>query len=640
VTAPALRAIFEKAYWYPLPDYTVYRPLVKLSWLFEYAVLGEGDHALGYHIGNFAWHALNALLLWQLALAAGLRRAPAFFAASLFAVHPITTEAVANIAGRPDLMAAAFVLGGVLLHAKAGAPSGIAARLGLGVLAVAGAASKESAVVLLPVMIVWDLAFRGLSRRHWRPFVAAYAAAGSGSLAALLLRHWVLRRLHAPLAPYVDNPLLGLGFWQARLAACAVILRYLKLLAWPSTLSCDYSYNQIPVPPLWAGAAASTAVGLLLAAALLAFRRSRAVFFFALLFFLALFPVSNIAILVGSIMAERFLYLPAAGFAAFVSIAITAAVTAMAAKFAAGGNGLRPAAAALSLLTVALGVRTYQRNFDWSSDLALWTAAVKASPNSFKAHWLHGNWLVRGGDVSRVVEAIEEEQTAVRILSPLPPERSLNVPYATLGQLWTFRGDSLRERDPDGAAEAYRAAVRAFRAGIPSDRAHNLLEHQADIARGWAPAALPDDGNPPLYMGLAQVLEQLGRFPEALDAVLYCIRVTPADPSLYSAASRLYEELGNNREALQYAAQSALLGKGAARFDRFEPQFNKAVPGDCAPVDHGTPESFRLDCPAVKAVVCDAERALLAAFRETRHFEQIGPYRASSLTRAVCEAAR
>jgi hypothetical protein len=73
-------------------------------------------------------------------------------------------------------------------------------------------------------------------------------------------------------------------------------------------------------------ALAAVAVCLALAAvAVWAFRRNRPVFFFVTLFFIALAPTSNVFLLIGTIMAERFLYLPAVAFAACVAMALRAA---------------------------------------------------------------------------------------------------------------------------------------------------------------------------------------------------------------------------------------------------------------------------------------------------------------------------
>jgi hypothetical protein len=40
----------------------------------------------------------------------------------------------------------------------------------------------------------------------------------------------------------------------------------------------------------------------------------------------------------------------------------------------------------LATIVVLFGARAWVRNRDWRDDVTLWTSAVKASPNSFKAH--------------------------------------------------------------------------------------------------------------------------------------------------------------------------------------------------------------------------------------------------------------
>ena len=90
-----------------------------------------------------------------------------------------------------------------------------------------------------------------------------------------------------------------------------------QLLFWPGRLSADYSYNQIPLIHAGdLGALAGVAVCIGVAAVGIgAFFRNKPVFFFVGLFFVALAPVCNVFLKIGTIMAERFLYLPALGFA-------------------------------------------------------------------------------------------------------------------------------------------------------------------------------------------------------------------------------------------------------------------------------------------------------------------------------------
>ena len=45
-----------------------HRPLTTLSYLFNYAVLGQQEQPAGYHSINFILHAVNVLLVYVLAL--------------------------------------------------------------------------------------------------------------------------------------------------------------------------------------------------------------------------------------------------------------------------------------------------------------------------------------------------------------------------------------------------------------------------------------------------------------------------------------------------------------------------------------------------------------------------------------------
>src|SRR3982074_1804431 len=87
VSKQSLFGILNEDYWHTISS-GLYRPVVTLSWLLHSALLGNRAYPFGYHCFDFAFHALNVLLLWWLALAIFRRRLPAFFTAAIFALHP------------------------------------------------------------------------------------------------------------------------------------------------------------------------------------------------------------------------------------------------------------------------------------------------------------------------------------------------------------------------------------------------------------------------------------------------------------------------------------------------------------------------------------------------------------------------
>ena len=102
--------ILGHSYWWPTIETGLYRPFTILSFLFNYAVLGNGDRPEGYHWINFILHAGNIVLAFAVALRLVRKFWPAVFIAGLWTVHPVLTESVTNIVGRADLLAAIAVL--------------------------------------------------------------------------------------------------------------------------------------------------------------------------------------------------------------------------------------------------------------------------------------------------------------------------------------------------------------------------------------------------------------------------------------------------------------------------------------------------------------------------------------------------
>ena|SRR5437016_1159320 len=97
VTSQNIGQIFAHTFWWPNGEAGIYRPLATLSYLVNYAILGNGSQPAGYHWINFLLHAVNVLLVFALMLRLlGGFRLPLFIA-GLWAVHPVLIESVTNI---------------------------------------------------------------------------------------------------------------------------------------------------------------------------------------------------------------------------------------------------------------------------------------------------------------------------------------------------------------------------------------------------------------------------------------------------------------------------------------------------------------------------------------------------------------
>ncbi len=89
-------------------DTHYYRPMVELSFGLEYQAFQLNPFF--YHLDNILLHAANAFLVFILISLILRDNRAAFLTALLFAVHPIQSEAVVNIAGRSILLSCFFGL--------------------------------------------------------------------------------------------------------------------------------------------------------------------------------------------------------------------------------------------------------------------------------------------------------------------------------------------------------------------------------------------------------------------------------------------------------------------------------------------------------------------------------------------------
>ena len=107
-----LNLILQRSYWWPYADSNLYRPLTTLSYLFNYAMLGNEGTALGYHVVNLLVHTTNVVLVYALRIPIEPTALVCWWlGVAIWAAHPLTREAVTNLIGRADLLAALGVLG-------------------------------------------------------------------------------------------------------------------------------------------------------------------------------------------------------------------------------------------------------------------------------------------------------------------------------------------------------------------------------------------------------------------------------------------------------------------------------------------------------------------------------------------------
>jgi hypothetical protein len=583
-----LRLIFTQDYWYTSSISGLYRPFSTLSYLFNYAILGNGPQPPGYHWINFLLHAANAALVYALGLAILGETMPAAALAAIWGLHPIQTEAVTNIIGRSDLLAATGVLAGLLCHIRSTAAAGGRRMLWLALLAAAGALaifSKESGIVLVAAMAVYDLLY-GV-RASWRMHAWSYAALAPVFGLFFYLREQAFANLPPVHFPFGDNPLTGAGFIAARWTAIDVIGRYIGLLVWPQHLSCDHSYHQIPIAGWTAWPAFLVCVGAV-GAALLWRRRRPAVSFFILWFFICLAPTSNLVLQIGTVMAERFLYLPSVGFAGCVVIGVLALYR------------RRPAWNAPALLAgicLVLAVRTYARNADWQSDYTLWASAVRSSPDSYKTHMALASAVADAGPQGLSL-ALDEIRRSLAILRDLPDARSTPVPYIDAS---SYLGQKADQGADSGSL--YDEALGLLLHARRIEAANNEEHARQDRLRGQTPGPVTWVE---LYLQLGAVYLRKNDLARALEALEYGRDRRPV-PAFFEQISVAQFRAGDLHGAALTLFEGRSMFPEYAKFSEgLVRLYGTLDPQGCALRKENGGVALNLGCPRVYADACTA----------------------------------
>ncbi|MBI4519810.1 MAG: tetratricopeptide repeat protein [Gemmatimonadetes bacterium] len=524
-----LPAAVARPYW---PEFGrelgLWRPLTTAALGLEWALWGE--RPAGFHVVNMLLHA-SASVLVLVFLAELLPLAGAVAGAIVFAAHPVHVEAVANIVGIAELLAAIFFLAACTLFLRrrtALTPATIAA---ITALYAAACFTKESAITLPAVLLLLDAAGGEMDWRQPLPYVkkrlVLFVALAAVAAALLAGRALVLGSIARPFAPLGADVLEGANrFWTV----VSVWPQYVRLLFFPADLSADYAPLVIPVV---FGPTLEVVLGLFEAAVFLALvyltwraeppapavsrptqlgnglaspsQRTLAVG--VLWFVLTILPVSNVFFLSGVLLAERTLYLPSVGFClavGWLGIQVYRSVPAL-------------AAGALAAAVVALGFRTITRNPTWYDTASVMETLIAEHPESGRAQWILGTYYME-------LDRIDEGKAAYG--------RALNI----LGYHYPLLIDVGRD---------------LLNAG-QDDEAERLL---SDAWAQW-----PELARAPFL--LTVLYTRQGRWQEARSAAVAAVAADSTDGVAHHLLATTYAALGSTNRAIDHRRLAIRHGEG------------------------------------------------------------------------------
>jgi len=384
----------------PFPPGTLYRPFGVLTFAVN-EKFGPGN-AAAYHAVNVLLHAAVTVLVFVLAHRLFRSAQVAQIAGVLFALHPIHTEAVTSLVGRTELLAALLGLTAILSLDHADTVVRPLAQGGWRLFSLTcfmlALFSKENAMVVLPLALLFRLARRGeplatgclaqLRSPIWVPFALAAGV-------YLFLRFHVVGGFMVDSPSLLDN-VLAFVPWTARIpSALGVLWDYFGLLNLPLVLGADYSYAQVTVGTWTAPRAVAGLVLVVVAVWAMVRTRRPAVMFTVAFPLVAVSLTSNLLFPIGTVKAERLLYLPSVGWVLLIAFGFEQLMRV---------SRYRPISTGILLLLVGFfAARTWERNGDWFDDATLDRSMVLSAPNSAKSHYNFGVTLQQQGAVAQAM---------------------------------------------------------------------------------------------------------------------------------------------------------------------------------------------------------------------------------------------
>ena len=423
------------------------RPFTKLTFLVDRQLYGT--RPAGYHLLNILLHLGSGLLAYSVVRRLGATHGTAFWTAALFLLHPIATETVTYISGRPTGLMTCCYLAAFLLFlvARGTGPSGwrwtvtacsAAVCLALSLLA------KETAVVFPALLLVYEIVARrgaaddGRADQTRRSRTITLHVALGGTVVAFL----AAAALHARYA-YLFRYGLGLrGFGENLVTQVTAVAYSLSLFVWPPRLNFDHDMAVSATVMAPRALASLFLLATMLGSAVAAARRLPLLAFGVLWFFIHLLPTNSVFPRY-DVLSERNLYLPSLGLYLAAVVAVSAlgrqatgwvdrrrAATAHRTRWT---RWLSPALAAL--LVVGLAIATAARNRLYADPVLFWSDAVRKSPAKARPHTNLGHAWFEAGQIDRALD----EFRAALALDPFDPVAQRN-----LLEAWKYKAGLAR----------------------------------------------------------------------------------------------------------------------------------------------------------------------------------------------------
>jgi len=378
-----------------LSYYLKNQPLIFLRSFFYFIIYKISDlNVIPYHLLNIFFHLGS---VWLVYLLFSFLATPiiAFFAAGIFAVHPILTESITWISGGPYSQYGFFLLLAFWFYLLSRKQNWQIKNYLLSFLAFFLALfTTEKAVVLPLILFLFEFSFKGL-RKNWKRLIFFFLI----SFVWIIL-FFVLGAVKGRISSLENQYYQSVGYENPFVQIPIALSSYLRLIFWPDKLTLYHSELTFTKVQYFMMLIITLAFFVFIG---WAYKKNRQIFFWSSFFIIVLSPTLT-PLRIGWVVAERYVYLASLGIIFLIALVINKI----------GKITKKPTVAFIifAILLLAFSTRTIIRNIDWYNQDNLWLSAAKTSPSSHQNHNNLGDLYARHGDYQK---AVEEFQKAIEL---------------------------------------------------------------------------------------------------------------------------------------------------------------------------------------------------------------------------------
>jgi tetratricopeptide (TPR) repeat protein len=514
-----------------------YQPLTMISLMLDYALGGQTDSLLPFHITSLVLHIANTALIIVLLYQLFGRAWVAAGVGLLFGVHPLTVEPIPWVGERKTLLAAFFTLWSLVLYVRSVHKGSSKAYRGSIVMYALALMSKPTSTPLPVLMLLMD--YWPLRRLKWRSLLEKLPFFVIGGISAVIT-YISQSRTASVIMPE------SYGFTRVPLVICHNIIFYLYKMIWPANLSSHYAFPKplgLSTPMILVGVIGTCILIPLLAVSL---RWTRAALTGWLIFFVMVFPTMQMLQFSDVIASDKFAYLPSIGI-----LMILAAFL----GWVCGVGDVRQhkprcvvAAIIVLMLAGAESFATRQYLVDWKDTASLFAHMVRVTPRAVSPWNNLGAALGEKNDAEGAIKCFKE----VMKIDPNNCDAYINMGVMLAGQGRYDEAVSYYEqaiRLCPKSASAYRNLGVLLTDHGRVDEAiavfHKGLEHKPEFASV-------------LHTGLGTIFLQQGKIDEAIYELQLSVSMRP-DATAFNNLGAALALKGRTDEAMQYHKRAVKL---------------------------------------------------------------------------------